>query len=164
MALSLDRLKGLSLDKLIDVAIDVQRETDEAKWALAAVCYIAVEYMGAKVGTFAESLRCTDVAVRNYVKTFRAFPVEEMRIADLGFSLHTLAAQTDDPERWINEAADNEYSYRQLQQAIKGKPVEKDELSEAVSLWERVIKAIEKQGPGAEYLERHIEAYPAKPK
>jgi len=162
--MNLDRLKGLSLDRLEDMAIEIQRETDEGKWSLAAICYIAVEYMGAKATQFAEKLRCTDANVRNYVKTFRAFPVEEMRILDLGFSLHTLAASTDDPERWIKEAAEKEYSYRQMQQAIKGKPVEKDELSEAVSLWERVIKAIKKGGPGAEYLERHIEAYPAKPK
>ena len=161
--MNLDRLKGLSLDKLEELAIDLQKETDDGKWSLAAICFIGVEYMEAKATWWAEKLRCTDANVRNYVKTFRAFPAEEMRIADLGFSLHTLAAGTDDPEKWIKQAAEKEYSYRQFKEAIAGRPVEKDELSEAVSLWDRVIKATDKRGPGAEYLERHIKAYPARP-
>lgn len=50
--------------------------------------------------------------------TAERFP-ENTRVLDLSFSHHTAAAYSKDPGRWIQEAADKEWSLYQLREVIK---------------------------------------------
>lgn len=67
--------------------------------------------------------------IRIYLKTYQAFPDEESRAANLNFTHHRIAANTDSPQEWIEIAAAGTeskeiLSTRDLNAAIKEKDLE----------------------------------------
>lgn len=57
--------------------------------------------------------------VRQYVRTWRAFPLPADRVPLLSFRHHTLAARTTDPSRWIAEAEAHAWSTRDLEATLR---------------------------------------------
>lgn len=113
--------------------------------------------MGLTVGQLAHYARCTSSYVRQLVKTYLAFRSEESRLpyAELDYSCFKLAAYTDRPEYWIEQAAEHEWSSRELSKAIKGEVVT-DELRQADRIYGSVERCFASGGPGARYLHEQL--------
>jgi hypothetical protein len=77
------------------------------------------------------------------VATAKAFP-EEKRAADLSFSVHKIAAMTDDPEVWLQRAVADQLSVKELSQAISDSRDRISEAEEARRAAERLIQAAKK--------------------
>lgn len=57
--------------------------------------------------------------IRQLIGTANAFPEPAERAADLSFSHHRIAAFTDDPPRWLEQAVANAWSVEDLRAAIR---------------------------------------------
>jgi len=108
--------------------------------------------------------------VRQRHKTYLAFPTEESREPSLDWTHHRIAAETDDPRKWIAIAAGGkdgrEMSTRELSRAIEQEAVVKgDILTEeeaqrarrhAQKIFREIVKIFEKGGKPADWLKQEI--------
>lgn len=145
-------------DDLIQEIINLRIDMYESQWAQGAVCCVLIDRMRAKPSDIAANINCSTAHIRQLLKTFKAFPSEVSRVVELTWYHHVLASATEDPEYWINFAADNQLSTREMSKAIKGETI-KDELKEAEKVWAKVDKIIEKGGPPAEWIKERIVNY-----
>jgi hypothetical protein len=136
-----------TLDELIQLYISEQENEDDSRWIKGAVCLAITEGMGVSIRRTASWLGCSAAQVRELAKTFKAFPDETKRILSLSWRHHRIAANTDNPEKWITLAADNEWSTRQMQENVdiaKGKIAKEDlqlkKAEKAFCLAEEVLK------------------------
>lgn len=131
----------------------VNLRVDEADvlWKQGAIVYVLTEY-GVKAGQIASEMNCTARYVGDLRRTFEAFPDEESRVPELTWTHHCIAARTDDPRRWLVEAADRQLSTRELRLLLKGEKII-DELREAEAAWAKVMKILEAGGGAAAWLE-----------
>lgn len=74
--------------------------------------------MGAKVNWLSSQTGESPAQIRELVKVYRAFPEESMRVPELSWYHHRLAANTPDPLKWIAKAAEEHLSTRQLRELI----------------------------------------------
>jgi|LFRM01.1.fsa_nt_gb hypothetical protein len=155
-------MDDLSYDLLIDKLITLRLDADETKWTQGAICATLIDRMRVPASTIANECNCSAAQIRELAKTFRAFPEESMRVPELSWFHHRIAAGTDDPEHWIGLAADQGWSTRELTKAIKGETV-KDELREADRVWAKVLRIIDAGGPGGAWLEKQIAEYKKEP-
>ena len=109
---------GRTLDELFQEYASLQESEDDARWSKGAVCLVLTEGMKASSSQVASWFGCSAAQVREMAKTFRAFPDESKRVPTLDFMHHRIAAGTEEPEKWIAEAADNELSTRQMKEQI----------------------------------------------
>ena len=145
----------LSYDQLIDQLIEMRKEEAERIWDQASIIFILRSKMNVKAGDIGSQLGCSSVYVNELARTYGAFPDPTARSQELTFSHHKLCAKSDDPEYWLNMAEQNQWSTRQLQDAIKGKS-EKDEFEKVRKLYEKIEKYLEEGGPEAEWLQEQI--------
>lgn len=152
-----------SLEELIQAYISLDEQQNECSFLKGQLLAALVE-SGAKKGWIASQVRASVSQIKVLIKTYQAFPGEGMRIPELTWYHHRLAAHTDDPEKWIAEAADNEWSTRQMSAAIKK---DKDP-SRAADEEEREMRLAEKTlhqaheiltrgGPPAEWLKKELQ-------
>lgn len=106
-----------SLEELIQRYISLEEQERDCKW-LKGELLDAMLNAGAKPGWIASQVGVSAAQIRELVKVYRAFPDESMRIPELSWYHHRVAANTDDPKGWIEKAADNQLSTRQLRKAI----------------------------------------------
>ena len=111
----------------------------QADWAL---------HMTATYGRKTAKMLATDSGlsaayVRQIVATAKAFP-EEKRAADLSFSVHKVAAMTEQPEVWLQRAVAEQLSVKELGQAISDSRDRISEADEARRAAERLIQAAKK--------------------
>lgn len=129
----------------LSVFIQLLESERDAVWAQAAW---AME-MARKYGRGTARMLAADTGrsasyIRQLVATAKAFPEPESRVADLSFSHHRLAAMTEEPERWIELAAERQLSVADMKEAIR---VAKERLSaaeEAQTAAERLENAARK--------------------
>jgi len=112
--------------------------------------------MGVPIRRTASWLGCSAAQVRELAKTFKAFPDETKRIPVLSWRHHRIAANTDNPEKWITLAADNEWSTRQMQEQVdiaKGKVTKHDlQLEKAEKAYRLAEEVLKEGGPPAFWL------------
>lgn len=154
-------LAGLTLDDLIQAYVNLQSDEDDARWAKGAILVAAIDGFGIKAGQAASIFGCSAAQCREMARTFRAFPDESTRVPSLSWYHHRLAAKTDDPAGWIAKAADNEWSTRQLAEAIKGSESPEAKADATRSKAERAIRYAEEVlaegGEAAEWLGQKLE-------
>lgn len=154
-------LSGRSLEELLQMYASLQEAEDDNRWLKGAVCLVITEGMGVSSRKAASWLGCSAAQVRELAKTYKAFPDESMRVPTLTWRHHRLAANTPEPEKWINLAADNEWSTRQLDEQIKiayGKVKDKDlQMAKAEKAYLLAKEVFEFGGEAAEWLEGKLE-------
>ena len=146
----------LSADEVLGHIATVRQGSTESRFMLGELCHIG-KSMGLTVGQLAHYARCTSSYVRQLVKTYLAFRSEESRLpyAELDYSCFKIAAYTDRPEYWIEQAAEHEWSSRELSKAIKGEVVP-DALRGADRIYGSVERCFASGGPGARYLHEQL--------
>ncbi len=141
----------LQYDQLIDQLIELRKEEVDKIWGQGAAIYVLRERMRAKAGDIASQIGVSSVYVNDLARTFAAFPDPSYRSLELSFSHHKIAAKTDNPQYWLEQCEANQWSTRQLTDAIKGKPAD-SEIDKAVKLFEKVLNILEAGGPASEWL------------
>jgi hypothetical protein len=106
-----------SIEDLIQAYITLEEQEADCRWAKAQLLDAMVS-AGAKASWIASQIGTSAAQVREMVKVYRAFPQEDMRIPELSWYHHRLAANTPDPGYWIARAADEQMSTRQMREAI----------------------------------------------
>lgn len=114
---SLAENKGPSLEELIQAYITLEEQERDCKWTKGQLLD-AMLNAGAKAKWIAAQVGTSAAQIRELVKVYRAFPEEGMRIPELSWYHHRVAANTDDPATWIEKAAEEQLSTRQLRKAI----------------------------------------------
>lgn len=152
-------LRGLSAEDILQQLVNLREKDSDLRFIMGELCAYAMG-MGINVGRISSEINCTKGYVHQMVKVYRAFPTEESRLSypTLPYMCFKLAAYTDQPEYWMDQAVDNEWSSREMAKAINGEVV-KDELREADRVYGRVERVIEAGGVGARYLFDHLTAY-----
>ena len=142
----------LSVDDILGQLVSVRQQSHEVRFMEGELAYYA-KRMGVKVGVIAEYINSSKAYVHQIIKVYEAFPTEEDRVpfSELTYSHFKAAAYQDDPTYWMEQAADNAWSTRELNFAIKGKPVV-DELRNTERLFGKVDRCFEAGGQQARYL------------
>lgn len=106
-----------SLEEYLASYIALKQQAEDNKF-LQGQLLDAMISMGAKVSWLSSQTGDSPAQIRELVKVYRAFPEEGMRVPELSWYHHRLAANTDDPQKWISKAADEHLSTRQLRELI----------------------------------------------
>lgn len=150
----------LSWDELLQHIIDLRVQENEKAWEFAAACAVALERYQAKPGDIAAQVNCSARHVSNMAKVYLAFPQEEDRALELTISHHLACMKTDNPRAWLEKTEQEQYSVRQLKEAIKqDKGQVSDPEKEAARAWAKVEKILSEEGPGADYIEEQMVDY-----
>ena len=97
-------------------------EADEAvEWTRAEIVYQALQLEGVTPNRLAADRGCSASHVRRQAKTYAAFPDPAQRWNGPGASWthHRLCAETTDPQGWLAQAMDGEWSTADLAAAIQ---------------------------------------------
>jgi len=151
-----------SLEELIQAYINLDERQDECNFLKGQLLAAMLE-AGVKKGWIASQVRASVSQIKVLVRTYRAFPDEGMRIPELTWYHHRLAAYTDDPKKWIERAADEGWSTRELSRAIKEEEnpalasgEEEKEMKAARSAFKKVEEILSKGGPAAKWLKESL--------
>lgn len=150
-----------SLEEIIQMYINLEEQERECRWAKGQLLDVMVK-MGAKIGWIASQVGVSAAQIRELIKTYRAFPEEEDRNPELSWMHHRIAANSKNPKEWIDTAADEQLSTRQLRKAIKESvgettaPEEEKEIRQAEKVFIKVEKVIAQGGPAAEWLKEKL--------
>lgn len=158
-----------SLEELLQVFVSCREKEEEGKWGQAAA--LVVMRLGLKMSARQVSAETglSPALVREMVRTFEAFPEEEMRVPELSFYHHRLASKTSDPQKWIALAADNQWSTRQMADKIRlaecrtGEAEEEALLAKAERALRMAGEVVEAGGRPAEWLKEKLAALIALP-
>jgi len=144
-----------SYDEVLQEFIEYRMAGDATAWAQAELAYYACNVMGCKARKFAADVGYSERYISDLRKTYSAFPGPEIRISELSFCHHSIAARTNDPHYWIAQAADRHLSTREMKKAVKGHTTP-DELRRAEAVWAAVERTLALRGPGADWLMERI--------
>ncbi len=133
---------GVSYEHDLSVFIHLRETEQDTIWLQAD---LAVE-MTAKWGRKTASMLAHDVGlsaayVRQMIAASKAFPAEK-RAPDISFSIHRVAAMTEDPDKWLVAAIEHSYSDRELRRAVKDAKDGVTANEEARSAEERLERAV----------------------
>lgn len=130
------------LDVLVQAFVSGEAEGQDLKWVQAAVVAVMVEWMGMAPRQVSSELGCSPAQVRELYRTFCAFPDPASRAADLSFRHHQIAARTADPSGWLDRAAQNGWSTRQMERAVKEQDDPVDAESRQRRRAERLVREV----------------------
>jgi hypothetical protein len=160
--LDLDSVELLSgpvpdYEELIQRAIDCVQAGDENKWTLGAIIALLVNIEQAPRGEIANQLACSTRYVSELMKVWETFPSEAQRIPELSWQHHRIAARTNDPYKWLEKAAENGWSAREFELAIKSPcPEEEVAMERAKRARNQVVRVLEAGGEPAEWLKSEL--------
>lgn len=106
-----------SLEELIQAFITLQEQEADCQWAKGEILAALLDRQ-VKPSWIASQVGVSAAQVRELVKVYRAFPEPGMRVPQLSWYHHRVAANFSDPAGWIARAADEQMSTRQLREAI----------------------------------------------
>lgn len=111
-----------SLEELLDRATEMRLANRATQWALGDIAAEARETFGKQaLGKLAEVMGVSTRWVQKLAQVSTAFThPERAEFREVNWSVFALAATTDTPRGWIVRAADNQWSERELRQAIRG--------------------------------------------
>ncbi|MBC7340618.1 MAG: hypothetical protein H5U04_12355 [Firmicutes bacterium] len=144
-----------SLEELLARCIDLLQTQEEARWELGDLLLLGRQRFGGRgyARTVAGQLGCSTRYIEQLMRTANVFAPEE-RVADLSWSHHQIAAQTKEPDYWLAQAVDNQWSTRQLRDAIRAAqergPDRHDAAREADVLIRRVEEYVKRWGRDGE--------------
>lgn len=115
------------LENLVSILVSSEETQTELEFFRGRVVDVMV-HMGCTLGWIASNIGKSTSYVRQRLVTYRVFPNEDDRARDLSWTHHRIAAMAESdksPREWIDEAVNNQYSTRQMAQAVRGDIVEK---------------------------------------
>lgn len=127
-------------EQLISALIDLEHKEDELHFVRGQIIEVLVERGFSQSYIASQSGRST-AYVRLHLRTYRAFRDESTRNPFLSWTHHRIAAETDDPAGWIEKAAEEQMSTREMARLVKehlgksGGNDQVEEASEEVSEW-----------------------------
>lgn len=119
-----------NLEDYISAYIDLKQQAEDNKFLRGQLLSDMLN-MGVKVKWISSQTGDSPAQIRELVKTYRAFPEESLRVPELSWYHHRLAANTDDPAEWIKRAADNQWSTREMREQILITQGRKEEVTES---------------------------------
>jgi hypothetical protein len=109
--------------RLIQEIINKLQEVDKSNFTIGHYMFYLKE-MGYSNRDIANDIGHSQELVRVLIQTFEAFPTEESRIyADKKHYYYRIAATTDNPHYWMEQAIDNGWSTREFQKAVQKNPI-----------------------------------------
>ena len=146
-----------NLDELIQHFISLSQKDIEHAFEKGEIACHLIQ-MGETYETLSAKVNCSPEQIRVLTKTFLAFPKESDRpYAELSYYHYRLAARTDDPHKWMQEATDNEWSTRELSKALKGEVIP-DENRDLERLLFKVKTILNEQTDRSEWLANKLSA------
>lgn len=147
-----------SWEEILQLLLSLEEAQDDCKWQQGKILAALID-CGVPQKVIVSETGKSSSCIRERVKTWRAFPDESTRVRELSWQHHRIAAGTDDPQGWIAKAADNHWSTRDLEKAIKearnpGSALtqEEKELKQAEALFAKLEETIAKGGPAGKWL------------
>lgn len=133
---------GRTLDDLIQLYVSLLESEEDTRWQRAAIVVALVDGMKIPIRKVSGLLGCSPAQVREMARTWRAFPTPESRAKDLTWYHHRVAATTNDPEGWIDQAAANAWSTRQMQEAVNASENQHAEADLALAKAEKAVRMV----------------------
>lgn len=147
----------MSLEELLQAAVDAREMTDEAQWRLGAICTLLCGKMQVTKGKAAEVLGCSTQRVTSLIRTWETFPAEHDRVPELTWKHHEIASKTEKPHEAIALAADNQWSIRELSAAVKTvKPEEEAAMEKAKRARNLVRTVLDHNNTASRWLEAQL--------
>ncbi len=114
--------KEPNLEELLTRAAEMRQANRATQWALGDIAAEARETFGkGALGKLAETLGVSKRWVERLAQVSMAYSQEERATyPELGWALFAAATRTDQPLYWLTLANDNQWSERELRQAIRG--------------------------------------------
>ncbi len=142
-----------SYEELMQMAVECRQQGEAAQWTLGALCSLMTEICQVKRGDIASMLGCSARYVGELIRVWRVFPSDSQRVPDLGWEHHRIAASQMDPKAWIEMAADEEWSTREMRAAVKAvHPVEEAAMVRAKRAWNLVQSVLDGEPEAAAWL------------
>lgn len=129
---------GKTFDEILDLYLFSLEKGQDSMWERAAVITVMHDFMKLDPKQIASAIGCSASLCRKMVRTYNAFS-EEDRIPFLSFRHHQIAASTAEPIAWLNKAADEQLSTRQLQGQVTDSKLSEAEKKD--SSWAKAEKA-----------------------
>lgn len=146
----------MTLEELLQAAVDARATTDEAQWQLGTICMALVE-RDIKRGEIASLLGCSTQRVTALIRTWDTFPKEEDRVPELTWKHHEIASRADSPDEFLWAAADHQWSIKEMSAALKTpKPEEEAAFERATRALNLVNRVLEGNDAAAEWLSEQI--------
>jgi hypothetical protein len=142
------------VEEVLQIFVNFREQEESGKWQQAAALVVLSAGLKMKVKDISSETGLSPALIREMIRTFTAFPDESTRVLELSFYHHRLASKTPDPVYWINLAADNGWSTRQMSDEIKksGCITEKAKRDSSMSKAEKALRMVN------EILEEESEA------
>lgn len=105
-------------EDLTQMALNLVEAEHATHWTLADLAREAVEEVGVSPRQVASDWGLSASTVRTLVRVARTFPPNQ-RSPVLSFSHYRIAASTANPAEWVARAEDQQWSTRDLQDAIR---------------------------------------------
>lgn len=150
------QLAQYSLEDLLQLYVNITEEVDNTHWERGAILVVLIDGMGQKPSWIASKVATSAAQIRELAKTFRAFPEESSRAKDLSWFHHRLAANTDNPQKWIQLAAEKQWSTRQMREQIKSALSPESKKDQGMAKAEKAVRfteeVLEEGGEAANWL------------
>lgn len=109
-----------SWEELISDGMESRATKDESQWKLGDLALeVETSYGDDALGKFSREVGVRKKTMYEYRRVAKAFPQSARRLAKLSFTHYQIAADTEQPEAWLERADDNDWSCEQLQREIK---------------------------------------------
>lgn len=150
----------ISYDELTGRIIDLRQTRDQTNFEAGDLCWYAIEKLAIKPGIIAADTGYSTQHIRDLARTSKTFHSEEARRPReyVEWTHYKLAARTDRPVYWLDQAEANAWSSRELQRRIN-EPGEPDPFDAAKRAFRAVEKVFEAGGEAAEWLIEELEQF-----
>ena len=132
-----------SLEESLGEFAEMLQAGRATQWAEGDMLADAKRTYGRKVlSQFAEVARCSTRWCQRRAKVAETFDGETRSLyPDMNWSVFEVAARTDDPKAWLQKAADNQWSERELRQVIRGERPPSNAVERLLKRVETILKA-----------------------
>jgi len=139
--------RGRVIENLEDLKTEFTRlkeRSQEARWAQGDLIIWARARWGGRglTSSIAQALACSVRHVQDLERTAQAFR-PSARARDMAWEIHRLAATTDKPGYWMDQAVGHQYSTRQLSRAIKAGGDQGPTQASAAAEMDAIIRDVE---------------------
>jgi len=145
----------MTFEEIVSRLVELRQAEQECRWEMGDLLLAARQVFVGRgfARAIAGQLGCSTRHVEQLMRVAQTFS-PEARALDMPWTLHQIAAQTKEPEFWLQQAVDNQWSTRQLRDAIRAAqergPDRHDAAREADVLIRRVEEYAERWGRDGE--------------
>jgi len=107
------------VEEVLQVFTDYRELTESGQWGQAAALTVLKAGLKMTARQISADTGLSPAMIREMLRTYSAFHDESTRVPDLSFYHHRLASRAENPYEWIQKAAENDWSTRQLDEAMK---------------------------------------------